>query len=138
MVNLYAMFQIREAVSRSQMFFKIGVLKNFENFTRKHLCWSLFLIKLQDCNFIKEAPHRFFPVKFAKSLRTHFSTEHLRWLLLKSKKFLIFSVFLYNYEAFCLKHVAYNPNFILFKWRWKRKHSPAKCSSVYFAKENKW
>ena len=27
------------------MFFKIGVLKNFVNFTGKHLCWSLFLIK---------------------------------------------------------------------------------------------
>ena len=24
------------------MFFKIGVLKNFVNFTEKHLCWSLF------------------------------------------------------------------------------------------------
>ena len=32
--------------SRSQMFFKIGILKNFANFTAKHLCWSLFLIKL--------------------------------------------------------------------------------------------
>ena len=30
------------------MFFKIGILKKFENFTEKHLCWSLFLIKLQD------------------------------------------------------------------------------------------
>ena len=29
------------------MFFKIGVLKNFAMFTGKHLCWSLFLIKLQ-------------------------------------------------------------------------------------------
>ena len=29
------------------MFFKIGVLKNFANFTGKHLCWSLFLINLQ-------------------------------------------------------------------------------------------
>ena len=27
------------------MFFKIGVLKNFTNFTGKHLRWSLFLIK---------------------------------------------------------------------------------------------
>ena len=27
---------------RSQMFFKIGLLKNFGIFTRKHLCWSLF------------------------------------------------------------------------------------------------
>ena len=33
--------------SRSQMFFKKGVLKNFANITEKHLCWSLFLIKLQ-------------------------------------------------------------------------------------------
>ena len=33
--------------TRLQMFFKIGVLKNFANFTRKHLCWSFFLIKLQ-------------------------------------------------------------------------------------------
>ena len=31
----------------SQIFFKIGVYKNFESFTGKHLCWSLFLIKLQ-------------------------------------------------------------------------------------------
>ena len=26
---------------------KIGVPKNFVNFTGKHLCWSLFLIRLQ-------------------------------------------------------------------------------------------
>ena len=32
---------------RSQMFFKIGVLKNFANFTGKHLRWSIFLTKLQ-------------------------------------------------------------------------------------------
>ena len=32
---------------RSQVFFKIGVLKNFASFTGKHLCWSLFLITLQ-------------------------------------------------------------------------------------------
>ena len=28
--------------SRSQMFFKIGALKNFAIFTGKHLCWVLF------------------------------------------------------------------------------------------------
>ena len=38
LVNSYAMFQIREAVCRSQMFFKIGALKNFANFTGKQLC----------------------------------------------------------------------------------------------------
>ena len=32
--------------SRSLMFFKIGVIKNFPIFKGKHLCWSLFLIKL--------------------------------------------------------------------------------------------
>ena len=30
-----------------QVFNKIGVLKNFARFTGKHLCWSIFLIKLQ-------------------------------------------------------------------------------------------
>ena len=34
--------------SRFQMFLKIGVFKNFTTFTGKHLCWSLFLIKLPD------------------------------------------------------------------------------------------
>ena len=33
--------------SRSKMFFKIVVLKNLSNFTGKHMCRSLFLIKLQ-------------------------------------------------------------------------------------------
>ena len=33
--------------SRSQMLFKIGVLKNFAIFTGKHPCWRLFKIKLQ-------------------------------------------------------------------------------------------
>ena len=31
-----------------------GVLKNFVIFTGKHLCWGLFLIKLQACKFIKK------------------------------------------------------------------------------------
>ena len=32
--------------SRSQLFFKIGILKNFAIVTGKHLCWSHFLIKV--------------------------------------------------------------------------------------------
>ena len=31
------------------MFFKIGILKNFANFTGKHLKWNL-----KACNFIKK------------------------------------------------------------------------------------
>ena len=52
---------------------KKGVLKKFVNFTEKHLCWSLFLIKLQvwACIFIKKRlQHWCFPVNFAKFLRT--------------------------------------------------------------------
>ena len=55
--------------SRSQMFFKIDVLKNFAIFTGKHLCWSLFLIKLQ--------AFKCFPVNIAKFLRSSFFIENL-------------------------------------------------------------
>ena len=143
-VNSNAMFQIGEAVARSQMFFKIGVLKIFANFKGKHLCWSPFLIKLHGWKglqlYWKETPHRCFLVKFAKFLRTHFSTEHLRWLLLKSKKFfnfMRFSLWLCSF-LFDTRGFSNNPNFILFNWRLKRKYSPWKCSNIYFAKKNKW
>ena len=40
-----------------------GVLKNFIIFRVKHLCWSLFLIKLQACKFIKKRlQHWCFPL----------------------------------------------------------------------------
>ena len=34
--------------SRSEMFFKIGVLKNVSIFIGKYLCWSFFFKKMQD------------------------------------------------------------------------------------------
>ena len=62
--------------SRSHMFFKTGVLKNFAIFTGKHLCWNHFLIKLQDWRpaflFKKRLQHRCFSVITAKFLRTAF------------------------------------------------------------------
>ena len=36
------------------VFFKVGVHENSAVFTGKHLCWSLLLIKLQACNFVKK------------------------------------------------------------------------------------
>ena len=33
--------------SGSQILFKIGILKNFANFTGEQLCWSFFLLKLK-------------------------------------------------------------------------------------------
>ena len=36
--------------SHPELFCRKGVLKNFEKFTRKQLCWNFFLIKLQTCS----------------------------------------------------------------------------------------
>ena len=61
--------------SRPQMFFKINVFKNSAIFTGKHLCWSLFLIKLQAqaCNFTNQGlQRRCFPANIAKVWRTAF------------------------------------------------------------------
>ena len=71
---------------RPEMFCKEGVLRNVENFTRKHLNQSLFLNKVAGLSPAtlskKRLWHRCFPVNFAKFLRTPFLTEHPRWLLL--------------------------------------------------------
>ena len=60
------------------MFFKIGAHENFAIFTGKHLCWSLFLIKLQA-----------FSCGYCEVLGTVFFIEHLLWLLLKVKLFFL-------------------------------------------------
>ena len=57
--------------SRSQMFFKIGVLQNFVIFKGKYLCWSVLLIKLTPKTH-KRLQHRCFLVNIAKFLRTPF------------------------------------------------------------------
>ena len=76
--------RIKSRSSRLKMFFKIGVLKSFTIFTGKHLCWSLFLIKLQAFMLHKSRlHHRCFPVNIAKLLRTGFFLEYLLWLPLK-------------------------------------------------------
>ena len=54
---------------------QIGALKKFTIFTRRHLCWSLFLIKLQDfrpATLLKKLQDRCFLVNIAKFLRTPF------------------------------------------------------------------
>ena len=44
--GLWFLFLQNTRSSLTQMFWKIGVLKNFVLFTGMHLCWILFLIKL--------------------------------------------------------------------------------------------
>ena len=57
-----------------EVFCKEDVLKHFANFIGKHLCWSLFLIKLQALRLAtlikKRLEHGCFPMKFVKILRT--------------------------------------------------------------------
>ena len=68
------------------MFCKKSVLTNFAKFTGKHLYQSLFFNKVADlrpATLLRKRPwYRFFPVNFAKFLRTLFLTEHLQLLLL--------------------------------------------------------
>ena len=66
-----------ENTSSSHCSFSIkkAILRNFGNFTGKHLYWSLFAIELQ----AKRLKHRCFPVEYSKFLKT----EVYDWLLLK-------------------------------------------------------
>ena len=64
-----------------ELFFKKAVLKNFEIFLRKHLCWSLFLIKLSDPKtaiLLKKTPTQFFSCKYCKMFENTYFEEHLR------------------------------------------------------------
>ena len=74
--------KIQKAESQKQAleaFYKIGVLKKLANFTGKHLCHSLFLIKLQDdaCNFTrKETPTLMVSSEFFEIFKNSFFKEH--------------------------------------------------------------
>ena len=86
--------------SRSQMIFKIGVIKTFANFTQKHLCWSLILIKLQAFK------RRCFPLKFAKYLRTPILKNICKRLLLDyANHFRNVGIILYFTINFSFVHV---------------------------------
>ena len=77
------MFQIRS--SQLEVFRRNGVLRNFAKFTGNHLRQGRFFNKvagLRPATLLMRLSHRCFPVNFAKFLKTPFSTEHIRWLLL--------------------------------------------------------
>ena len=93
----------------SQMFFEIGVLKNFANFTVKHLCWSLFLIKFQAWTLLKGNSNT---DVFLWNLRN--SLEHLFYRTPpvgasgNRKTFPRLSIFYYHDLANCSVHSAYH------------------------------
>ena len=77
--NIYIRFfrlkiYVRFRSSRLQMFFEIGILKNFTMFTGKHLCWSLFLKKVAGpCNFIKkQTPKKVFSREYCEIFKNSF------------------------------------------------------------------
>ena len=79
-----------------------GVLKNFVIFTGKHLCWSLFLIKLQAYKFIEKRLQNWcFPLHVRKFLRTSILkniSEGLLLIILLVQQFICFRMSLYNYK----------------------------------------
>ena len=60
------------------MFYKKGVLKDFANFTGKHLYRNLFFNK-------KEALAQVFSCEFCEVFKTIFFTEHLRTIASENK-----------------------------------------------------
>ena len=72
---------------------KKAVLKIFANFTGKHLCWSLFLIKLQANLIKKRLQQRYFPVNFAKFFRTPILKNICEQLLLHCQRLILLHSF---------------------------------------------
>ena len=72
--------------SRLEVFCRKDFLRHFAKFAGKHLCQSLCFNKFADLRpatlLKKRLWHRFFPVNFAKFLKTPLFTQHLRQLLL--------------------------------------------------------
>ena len=69
--------------SHLQMFFKIGSIKFFSIFTGKHLCWVLFLIKLQverSATFLKIDSNKGVSCGYCNIFKNSFLIQHLRWL----------------------------------------------------------
>ena len=69
------------------MFFKIGALRNFAIFIGKHLCWSLFLIKLQAWRYHRcliDALTQVLTYEYCEIFKNSFFMEQLRWLFLMS------------------------------------------------------
>ena len=77
-----------------EVFCKKGILKNFANFTGKHLCWSLFLIKLQAWRLAVSTLSTLtdvFPCKWCKTFKNTYFEEYLRLLLTDTNCILLLS-----------------------------------------------
>ena len=57
------------------MFYKKTVLKNLAIFTEKHLCWSLFLIKLRSATLFKRDSNTGFFLRILRNFEEHLQTS---------------------------------------------------------------
>ena len=57
-----------------------GVLKNFANFTGKHLCWSLFyeVVSLQPARFLKRDSNKVSSCEVCKTFKNTYFYEYLQ------------------------------------------------------------
>ena len=65
---------------RPEVLCKKIVFKNFAIFTGKHLCWSLFLIKLQTSGlqlYQKEIPTQVFSCEICELFKNTYFEQHL-------------------------------------------------------------
>ena len=87
--------------SRSEVFCKKDVLKNFAKLTGKHLCQSLFfnnVVGLRSATLLKKRlSHRRFPVNFAKFLRATFLTTTFFTRPISGNKTTFFSLIVNKY-----------------------------------------
>ena len=105
------------------MFFDKGVLKNLAKLVRKHLCWSLFSIKLQACIFIEKRTQAF-SCEYCEIFKKIFFIEHVLcslyfsailfddrnlWRSLGPK--LIFFIFLFAIALFSFVTLVLEPEF---------------------------
>ena len=68
---------------------KKGALKNFANFTRKQMCWSLFLIKMQACLCwsLFLTPTQMFYCEICEIFKNTYFEEHVRTIASVSAKY---------------------------------------------------
>ena len=116
--------------SRPEVFCKKGVLWNFAKFIGKYLCQSLFLINLQaaPATLLKMRPWgRYFPVDFAKFLRTPFLQNYSGRLLLTILVFCYENIFHY----FPLLHKAWKISVYTFEASTNNCSSKNRCSNIF-------
>ena len=79
--KISASARFKNRSNHQSSFVKKDVLKNFAIFTWKHLCWSLFFIKLQAvraATLLKSGSNTMFSCEYCEIIRNTYFVQHLR------------------------------------------------------------